>query len=107
MTGPGRVGIDPETGLRRRRHGVSSVPTSSILHGASAVPTLHSHSDYRRSGEDPGDSNFPEGMAVLILSDHQNKYGQWAYSIHKGTFYIFINNVVKYRSYSTLKSFTF
>ena len=74
MTGPGRVGIDPETGLRRRRHGVSSVPTSSILHGASAIPTLHSLSDYWRSGEDPGDSNFPEDMAVLILSEHQIKY---------------------------------
>jgi len=31
VTGPGRVGIDPVTGQRRRRPGVSSVPTSSIL----------------------------------------------------------------------------
>ena len=42
VTGPGRVGIDPETGMRRRRHGVSSVPTSSILH------------DDRSTGEDSG-----------------------------------------------------
>jgi len=31
VTGPGQVGFDPVTGARRRRSGISSVPTSSIL----------------------------------------------------------------------------
>jgi len=31
VTGPGQVGFDPVTGARRRRSGISSVPTSAIL----------------------------------------------------------------------------
>ena len=31
VTGPGQTGLDPLTGARRRRSGISSVPTSSIL----------------------------------------------------------------------------
>ena len=56
VTGHGVTGLDPVTGARRRRSGISSVPTSAILND-----TSHSHNkgdvyEYETSDEDDSDS---------------------------------------------------
>lgn len=81
VTGHGVTGLDPVTGARRRRSGISSVPTSAILHDTSH--TSHSRSEvyeYETSDEDDSDSDEEESRQRTIrqptilrqLTGHRN-----------------------------------
>jgi len=64
VTGPGRVGVDPVTGVRRRRPGVSSIPTSSIL------PEQHQSGSSSGSASGATPIQSPEDSVVEYESDY-------------------------------------
>ena len=79
VTGPGNTGYDPATGVRRRRSGISSVPTSAILPdtrprgaGAGAASGEDTVVEYETSdesfGEDEAEDELgPEGGSDRVI----------------------------------------
>ena len=77
VTGPGNTGYDPATGVRRRRSGISSVPTSAILpdtrpRGAGAASGEDTVVEYETSdesfGEDEAEDELgPEGGSDRVI----------------------------------------
>ena len=65
VTGPGQVGFDPVTGARRRRTGISSVPTSVILPDSPRAPPrpredLSPVEEYEAESEEEEEDGTPE-----------------------------------------------
>merc|ERR1711973_86115 len=75
MGGPGQTGYDPATGVRRRRSGISSVPTSAILpnvpdsSSSSRAETTRNVVEYETSddSEDDGDFNDDDTSEDRII----------------------------------------
>ena len=84
VTGPGQTGLDPLTGARRRRSGISSVPTSSILPDTSQPgQTSRDVVEYETSdsegdldgwedGEEEADRVIRQPSVLRKLTGHRN-----------------------------------
>ncbi len=64
VTGPGQVAFDPVTGARRRRTGISSVPTSVILPDTPPPPPPPQHAsaveEYEAESEEEEEDSLRE-----------------------------------------------
>ena len=74
VTGPGNTGYDPATGVRRRRSGISSVPTSAILpdtgpRGAGAASAEDTVVEYETSDESFGEDEAEDELGSEGGSD--------------------------------------